>query len=126
MMWNMILSQGFVFIEPSSSPTAPLMDELTLRATALLRACTSGRASRGRHDCTGHRCPSSSDNLEHTTPDGRPTHSLLVHYVACHRTDVSAADLEFLRGLISEEQPTDRELGIPDPRPAMTSKRVLR
>lgn len=110
----MIVPTGFAFVEPASSPTLPIVDSLTRKATGLWRSCsTPGRAYRGVHDCTGHRCTASSDNLEHFTPDGRPTHSLLVHYVACHRDAVPADDLVYLAGLTAEVEPTAQELGAP-------------
>ena len=107
-----IVPTGFAFVEPASAPTLPVVDSLTRKATGLWRSCsTPGRAYRGVHACTGHRCTAYSDNLEHFTPDGRPTHSLLVHYVACHRDAVPSDDLVYLAGLTAEVEPTIQELG---------------
>jgi hypothetical protein len=102
---------GFVFVEPASAPTAPIIDDLTRKATALWRSCSKSKhAYRGMHTCTGAGCQAWSDNHDYTTPDGRATHSLLVHYVARHRADVPAADLEFLAGLSVVAEPTASEL----------------
>ncbi len=99
----MIKNDGFCFVEPPSlTLTDPIIDATTRKAAALARACTTSQHGyRGIHECTG--CSQAgSDNRDHYLPDGRMTHSLLVHYVACHRSSLSAADLAFLEGLTEE------------------------
>lgn len=106
----MIDNEGFVFVEPKLA-TVPVIDDITRRATALWRACKTGEGRyRGSHGCTGKGCAASSDNADHTTPDGRATTSLLVHYVACHRAEVPAQDLAYLAGLAVEDEPIEHEL----------------
>lgn len=100
----------FLYIEPQHDASAPVLDDITRKATALQRACTpSAYRFRGQHNCTG--CERAlSDNADHTTPDGRVTHSLVVHYVARHRTECPAADLEFIASLTDEAEPTAEEI----------------
>jgi hypothetical protein len=107
----MIIPAGFAFVEPKTAPTPPVLDDLTRKATALWRSCPPGRGGyRGVHTCTGKNCTASSDNKDHFLPDGRKTHSLLVHYVACHRRAVPEADLTYIDSLTDEAQPTSSEL----------------
>lgn len=68
------------------------------------------RGYRGVHNCTGENCTASSDNKDHFLPDGRKTHSLLVHYVACHRHALAKSDLAYIDSLTDEAQPTSSEL----------------
>lgn len=106
-------SGHFMYVEPTGAASVPIVDDLTRKATALLRAFTpSDHSYRGVHGCTGRGCRATSDNRDYTTPDGRETHSLVVHYVACHRADLPAADLEFLTSLTDVvAEPTAKELG---------------
>lgn len=105
-------SKHFCYIEPTGAPAVAILDDITRKATALLRACSSGETRyRGWHNCTGTRCTATSDNTDHILPDGRMTHSLLVHYVARHRADVAAGDLAFLASLTDVAEPTAQEIG---------------
>lgn len=107
----MIIPTGFAFVEPKSAPTPPILDDLTRKATVLWRSCHPGKGGyRGVHSCTGKNCVAASDNKDHFLPDGRKTHSLLVHYVACHRRSVPEADLAYIDSLADETQPTSSEL----------------
>lgn len=112
---------GLLMIEPTCSPTVPLIDDLTRKTTALLRAVidpNTRKRYRGMHQCTGMGCLSNSDSVEHAIAAGGTefqTNSLIVHYVACHRPDVDdveRAKIEAMfRGLgLVEQTPTTREV----------------
>jgi hypothetical protein len=106
-----IISTGFAYVEPKTASTSPILDDLTRKATALLRKCRHSQYwSHGVHSCTGKNCAAVSDNKDHFLPDGRKTHSLLVHYVACHRRAVPEDDLAYIDSLVDEAQPTNSEL----------------
>jgi hypothetical protein len=107
-------SQHLLMIEPSSPPTAvPVLDSLTLRMCAAWRKAVGGRTYRGSHSCTGAGCKIVSDNQDHFV-FGRITHSLCVHYLAHHRSDIDTATLieldQFLP--LEEADPNVEELGI--------------
>lgn len=107
---QVVNEDGFIFIEPEHKADAPIIDDITRKATALFRACTEGAARyKGFHICTG--CGfAMSDNADHFLPDGRPTTSLLVHYVARHRDECPAGDLEWLAGLSVMSEPAEKEI----------------
>lgn len=88
-----------LMVEPRGAPTIPVVDRLTRVVTAALRTGSdSGRRYRGVHSCTGLGCDAMSDNTDHYVMmfDGSTafeTNSLAVHYVACHRDEISAEEL---------------------------------
>ena len=101
-----------LFIEPKLAPTAPVVDAITRTVTTAWRSRTDGQARwRGMHSCTGRGCRAVSGNGEHTV-DGRfETNSLAVHYVACHRDEISASEMEKIMSLpIGADMPTEGEL----------------
>jgi len=107
----MIIPAGFAYVEPKTAPTTPILDDLTRKATALWRSCSPSKGGyRGSHACTGANCAATRDNKDYFLPDGRKTHSLLVHYVACHRSAVPKSDLAYIDNLAEEDQPTNSEL----------------
>jgi len=112
----MISNDGFLFIEPGGAPTAPIIDDITRAATALLRSATTGSVRyRGQHQCTGRGCNAMSDNADHYICYGKltskiVTHSLIVHYVACHRDEVPADALLYLGTLTALAESTQHEL----------------
>jgi hypothetical protein len=112
----MISNVGFLFIEPRGAPSEPIIDDVTRSATELLRSASIGKRYRTRFKCTGSGCPARSDNADLWIGDGkRKTHSLIVHYVACHRAEI---DLDVISWLLhrpgsfsfSEFEPTQYEL----------------
>lgn len=109
----MINPQGILMIEPKMPVSeAPLIDELTRKMTAAWhKRRDSDRAYRGFHIC---HCNAWSDNRDHyVMVDGREllTNSLCIHYLAFHRLDISAEELEKVRTLqYGEEVPTEDEL----------------
>ena len=100
----------FAMIEPTGASTAPIIDDITRKATALLRICAEGDRYRGFHSCSGTGCCAASDNTDHFLPDRRITHSLIVHYVARHRNEVPRADLEYIASLAEIAEPTAKEI----------------
>lgn len=123
---------GLLMIEPTCAPTVPLIDDITRKTTALLRAVidpdTRSRY-RGIHRCTGADCRAHSDNADHAIrvggmnvdhgtvgPDVEvQTNSLIVHYVACHRADVSDDERDKIERLfrhlcLDEQTPTSHEV----------------
>lgn len=101
-----------LFIEPKLPPTPPVVDEATCAVTTAWRSRTDGPARyRGMHSCTGRGCSAMSGNGEHTV-DGRfATNSLAIHYVACHRAEIPAAEMEKIMSLpAGADMPTEGEL----------------
>ena len=100
---------GLLFIEPRQPPTAPIVDDATMRMAAALRSAQRGEASyRGCHFCS---CGAQSDNTDHIV-DGRfTTNSLAVHYLACHRAEVPGSELADVLSLPPVRvTPTAREI----------------
>lgn len=112
----MINPNGVLYIEPSpkTSPQ-PLIDDLTRKMTAAYRRSTKGPTFRGWHTCA---CGVHSDNSEHKLPSGLETNSLCIHYLAFHRDEVPAAELEKVGQLdCGEAEPTTQELAAPGQKP---------
>ena len=85
-------SKDLLFIEPTQpASSTPVLDEMTRRMTAALRAATPGpNAWLGIHECI---CGAGSTNHNYILPDGRTTNSLCVHYLAYHRAEVPVDQL---------------------------------
>ena len=105
----MISEQGILYIEPSARTSAePVIDDLTRKMAAAYRLGTPGPGYRGVHTCA---CGVMSSNCDYTLPGGDQTNSLCVHYLAFHRDEVPASQLEKVRRLNSDEvEPTEDEL----------------
>ena len=87
-----------LFIVPvNTAANEPLVDELTLK---MVRALREGRPANyiyaGHHTCI---CGAKSGSTDIVLPNGWVTNTLCVHYVAYHRDEVPAADLEAVRRL---------------------------
>jgi hypothetical protein len=108
----MINPNGILYIEPSRRISElPVIDELTRKMTAAFRRCEDGTAFRGWHTCA---CGAASDNCEHILPNKIETNSLCIHYLAFHRTEIPAAELEKVQQLpYGETEPNERELAAP-------------
>lgn len=110
-----------LFIEPIRLPAdEPLIDELTMRMTsALRRARVPDYRYLGIHVCI---CGARSDSTDRILPNGTGTNTLCVHYLAYHRAEVPAAELDAVRRLpAGAEVPTPYELGAPAYRRPRTS-----
>ena len=84
-----------LMIEPKGPASAPINDELTEKAVAVLATAKSNDVRyRGWHRCV---CGVNSDNNDWILPDGRTTNSLMVHYVAEHRDEVPQSEIDKLR-----------------------------
>ncbi len=106
-------NNGILMVEPSGKPSAiPLIDELTRKMTAAWRRRRDSKYSyRGFHVCACRVC--CSDNKDHWVGNGEGllTNSLCVHYLAFHRGDIPAEELEKVRSLAyGEEEPNEQEL----------------
>lgn len=100
-----------LFIEPTQAPTAPIVDSITRKLTAAWRQRQTGPVRyRGQHSCTGVGCTATSDNADHRVVVELDTNSLCIHYVAMHRSEVPASELEKIAALQGEQEPTDAEL----------------
>jgi len=104
-----ISERGILYIEPSARTSdKPVIDELTRRMAAAYRLRTPGPGYRGFHICA---CGATSSNCDYTLSDGERTNSLCVHYLAFHRDEVSASQLEKVRQLnFGEVEPNEDEL----------------
>ncbi len=78
-----------LMIEPESE-SVPIQDVWTRRAMQLLFMLKIGKRYRGMHTCS---CGATSEPFDLITPQGRITHSLVAHYIECHRDDVTQAEL---------------------------------
>jgi hypothetical protein len=67
-----------------------------------------GLGWKGWHDCV---CGAASSNCNYLLPDGQVTNYLCVHYLAYHRSEVPASELQKVRNLPSyEAEPTQHQL----------------
>lgn len=115
----------FLMVEATrQAAPAPILDALTRKATALYRHkvwTSETRRFRGWHTCI---CGAQSDNRLHKLRDvsGPETNSLLVHYVAYHRDEISADDRAILEAFNGPgEDPTAEELAPPGPPQAIAN-----
>ena len=98
------------FIQPKRPPTAePLIDELTMRMTSALRnARVPAYQFLGVHACI---CGAVSDSTNRILANGAVTNTLCVHYLAYHRPEVPAAELDAVRRLPGDgDVPSPEEL----------------
>lgn len=108
---------GILMIEPAGEASStPLIDELTRKMTAAWRKQRdSDIAYRGMHFC---KCGAISDNKDHYIGGDAGailTNSLCVHYLAFHRGDVPAVELDKVRSLtFGEAEPSKEELAKPN------------
>lgn len=82
-----------MMIEPKDAPEAEIDDEITEMARKVLASCEKVKPTKGFRVCTGLGCREISDSCTHVTPGGLRTNSLLVHYVARHRTEVPRTEI---------------------------------
>ncbi|HXH27130.1 MAG TPA: hypothetical protein VNG90_04485, partial [Candidatus Acidoferrum sp.] len=80
-----------LMIEPQTPATVPLVDSLTRAMTAAYRAATHTHTTLGIHVC---KCGAPADAGDYQIGDTIITHSLCVHYLACHRSEVPEDQLE--------------------------------
>ena len=101
-----------LYIEPSENVSeVPVIDAATRKMTAAFHRATPGIAYRGYHTC---RCGANSSNCDYTLADGTQTNSLCIHYLALHRHEVPASQVQKVLSLTcGEEEPTQEQLNIP-------------
>lgn len=105
-----------LFIHPAGPPTEPIIDELTRKAAAMWRARrTDPNGYRGVHECTSPGCGVTSDNKNHfvTSPGASGelmTNSLMVHYIAVHRNEISERDLGIVAAATDSTEPSESEI----------------
>ena len=105
--------RAMLFIRPTSLPTdEPLIDELTMRMTSALRQVrVPDERFCGVHVCI---CGAVSDSANRALTNGAVTNTLCVHYLAYHRAEVLAAELDAVWHLpASVAVPSLAELGAP-------------
>jgi hypothetical protein len=105
-----------LFIEPKNLPTEePVIDDLTLRMIGALRKATQpDYAYCGLHNCV---CGALSDSTDRILVNGWITNTLCVHYLAYHRAEVPASDLDAVSELpLDMEGPSSNELHGPEVR----------
>lgn len=91
---------GLLFIEPTGAAEPPIDDELTRRITTALAHARTGLAYKGWHTCA---CGEESDVVDLIIYEKFVTNSLAAHYVACHRTEIPAAELADVEALSATE-----------------------
>ena len=87
----------------------PVIDDLTLRMVRALREATAPNYSFcGFHECV---CGALSDSTDRILPNGWMTNTLCVHYLAYHRGEIPARDLDAVSELpLGTAIPTSHEL----------------
>src|SRR5262245_38833062 len=87
----------------------PVIDDLTLRMVRALReASKPDYTFCGFHECV---CGALSDSTDRILPNGGMTNTLCVHYLAYHRGEVPAGDLDAVSELpLGTDIPTSDEL----------------
>jgi len=102
---------GLLYIVPSAKVSdEPTIDALTRKMTAAFRAADDDTAFgfAGVHTCA---CGAQSDCTDVVLPNGTVTNTLCVHYLACHRDEVPASELEKVAQLDSgEAEPSPDEI----------------
>lgn len=94
----------------SNSSAKPVIDEATRRMTAAFRTAGDGNGFPGYHDCP---CGVWAPYAVYAIGTIR-THALCVHYLAFHRGDIPADQLERVMALpFGEEEPNADELRQP-------------
>lgn len=128
----MISVHGILYVEPSANvAVTPIIDTLTRKMTGALRRATpgawtppdpvlGGRGSfrardgyRGHHTC---QCGARSSGQDYWLAAGLPTNSLCVHYLAWHRHEIPAQQMELLQRVLRyelEAMPLEQELQPP-------------
>lgn len=83
-----------LMIEPQSKILEKAVnDELTYKMERLLKSTVRKRFYKGWHDCADG---TKSDNVEYYLPSGHITHSLCVHYLRYHRSEIPQSELDKL------------------------------
>ena len=106
----MISKSGLLFIEPQNAASVvPVIDDLTRRMTAAYRAARPGYPKFcGVHTCV---CGAMSEGHNYMLPDRQTTNSLCVHYMAHHRAEVPAEQLDRVAALTcGMAEPAEEEL----------------
>ena len=97
-----------LYIEPRKFNEEPIIDSLTKKMTAALRAASRGDCYMGYHVCI---CGATSCACERMLPNGQMTNTLAVHYLAHHRNEIPRGELKKVEALpYGEEEPTQEEL----------------
>lgn len=99
-----------MFIGPRNKPAEhPLIDELTMKMTGALRkSAEPGYRYCGVHVCV---CGAVSGSTDVIFPNGWETNTPCVHYLAYHRDEVPASELEAVQTLaFGSEVPNGGEL----------------
>lgn len=108
--------QGLLYVYAERPATRPLNDDLTRGMQALLDKSKDETGvyfkktsefkqcmlTKGWHECI---CGATSTNVDYLVASDVATNSLCVHYLQCHRDEVSAEDLALVRKLLGQESP---------------------
>jgi hypothetical protein len=110
----MVNPDGFLMIEPRGYDAPPIVDSITRKVAYLnhRKENLEGIWYRGFHTCA---CDACSDNGDWSIKIGGKTYqtnSLIVHYVACHRSSIPPDQLKLIESLTEEEDPTTEDLNI--------------
>ena len=108
----MITDSGMLYMEPRQAPAIkPIIDSRTRKMTAAFRQASEGDHWMGWHTCS---CGAESSSCDFILPNKEETNSLCVHYLAWHRDEVSALQLQKVEALdCGEVYPNLDELASP-------------
>lgn len=93
----MIKPGGLLMVHPRAKcESQTIVDDLTMKMAGALRHASRGASFRGFHICTGCGGAMSGNTELFVMLDGKKveTNSLAVHYLACHRGEISHVELE--------------------------------
>lgn len=110
-----------LFIQPIRFPTdEPIIDELTMRLTSAWRR--SPVSDNWRFSTCSCICGAFSGSASRILPGGAVTNALCLHYLAYHRAEVPAADLDAVRRMRTGAEVLSRsEIEAPEYRASLNS-----
>jgi len=95
-----MMIRQLLYVRAGHPATEPIIDDLTIRATAVFRTRTPIEPGyMGHHECI---CGAESSNRDYWIRIGLAQYrinSLFVHYLARHRTEISPYEMQVIRGL---------------------------
>jgi hypothetical protein len=108
----MINENGFLMIEPKKKGRTVIIDDITMKVTAILRKAKEVAHYKGSHTCICGAKSGSADLVVKVCGRRLGTNSLAVHYVACHRNEIPRVQLRMIveSRYSYRENPTMQEL----------------
>lgn len=108
----MIDKDGFLMIEPKNKAGKAIIDDVTKKVTVILRRAKEVEHYKGSHKCVCGARSGSAGLVVIICGKDLATNSLIVHYVACHRSEIPKSQMRLIKAAryTSREKPTEEEL----------------